>query len=84
MKAMTKEERKEKEEEKEGNSSILEDTDVLGDLLLNVLHGLPQLKRVVYQTELSPQALELFDDTYIDAPDELSYFFLLIITVDHF
>ena len=41
---MTKEERKEKEEEKEGNSSILEDTDVLGDLLLNVLHGLPQLK----------------------------------------
>ena len=42
MKAMTKEEKKEKEEEKEGNSNILEDTDVLGDLLLNVLHGLPQ------------------------------------------
>ena len=51
---MTKEERKEKEEEKEGNSSILEDTDALGDLLLNVLHGLPQLKRVVYQTGAVP------------------------------
>ena len=34
-----------------------------GDLLVNVLHGLPQLKKVVYQIELSPQALELFDDT---------------------
>ena len=78
MKAMTKEERKEKEEEKEGNSSILEDTDVLGDLLLNVLHGLPQLKRVVYQTELSPQALELFDDTSKHQMNYLIFSFWLL------
>ena len=46
-----------------------------GDLLLTVFHSLSQLKKEVYLIELSPLALELFDDTSKHQMNYLVFFF---------